>query len=322
MLVSCKILETRATTPSSEILAAGLIRRKPFGERPIKDFATKVLRAHSPEYLIEGALLGMFMIAACFFSLLLEHHASPLRAALPDSFTRRLLMGTAMGATAIALIHSPWGKRSGAHMNPAVTLTFWRLGKVRTPDAIYYIIFQFAGGIAGMIIAGLLAGSALKDASVNFVATLPGIGGPPAAWIAEFGISFLLMLHVLMLSNNKRLCPYTGRVAGILVALYISAVGPISGMSMNPARTLASALFAGGLGTLWIYFTAPVLGMLAAAEVYTRFPVAARVYCAKLHHTNSQRCIFTCRFAELMGLEIHRGCGIQDKPQIIGGQEA
>ena len=63
---------------------------------------------------------------------------------------RRGLIGVAMGLTAIALIYSPWGKRSGAHMNPSVTLTFWRLGKIKSIDALFYIVFQFLGGWVGV----------------------------------------------------------------------------------------------------------------------------------------------------------------------------
>src|SRR5262245_3511463 len=91
------------------------------------------------------------MISACIFAALLEHPSSPLRQALPDQTGRRALMGAAMGLTAMALIYSPFGKRSGAHMNPSVTLTFLRLGKIKTTDAIFYVLFQFVGGWLGVM---------------------------------------------------------------------------------------------------------------------------------------------------------------------------
>ncbi len=92
-----------------------------------------------PEYAIEAALLGTFMVAACAVTALLEHPASPLHAAIPDPFTRRALIGIAMGLTAIGLIYSPWGQQSGAHFNPSVTLTFLRLGKIEVRDALGYV---------------------------------------------------------------------------------------------------------------------------------------------------------------------------------------
>ncbi len=257
----------------------------------------RTLRQHWPEFLIEGALLGLFMISASGFTMLMEHPASPVVAALPDAFMRRALIGVAMGLTAIALIFSPWGQRSGAHMNPAVTLTFLRLGKVKPWDAAFYVAAQFAGGVAGVGLVSLLAPSLLADPSVRHVATVPGAHGVAVAFLAEFVIAFVLMLTVLTVSNHTRLSRWTGCIAGALVATYITIEAPLSGMSMNPARTFGSALHGQIWTALWIYFTAPVLAMQAAASVYHR---AGRVvHCAKLHHHNSARCIFNCAFSEL-----------------------
>jgi aquaporin Z len=80
--------------------------------------------------MIEGAELGLFMISACAFVVLLEYPTSPVHQSIPDPFLRRILIGMAMGLTAIGIIYSPLGQRSGAHFNPLVTLTFFRLGKV------------------------------------------------------------------------------------------------------------------------------------------------------------------------------------------------
>jgi len=105
----------------------------------------ETLKKHWPEYLMEAAGLGIFMISACSFGALLEHPASPIRQAIANSFLRRILMGMAMGLTAISIIYSPWGKQSGAHLNPSVTLTFFRLGKVARWDAVFYVTAQFLG---------------------------------------------------------------------------------------------------------------------------------------------------------------------------------
>jgi hypothetical protein len=108
---------------------------------------------HWPGYLMEGAELGIFMISACVFSVLLDYPGSSVYRAIADPFVRRLLGGLAMAATAISIIYSPWGKQSGAHMNPALTLTFLRLKKVETPDALFYVVAQFLGGVAGVTVA-------------------------------------------------------------------------------------------------------------------------------------------------------------------------
>jgi aquaporin Z len=248
--------------------------------------------SHWPEYGIEAALLGLFMVAACTFAVLLEHPASPVRLALPDATMRRGLMGLAMGSTAVGLIYSPWGKQSGAHFNPATTLTFLRLGKVAARDAAGYVAAQFIGGIAGVLVASLVFGDVLADRSTNFAATLPGPRGVAVAFGAEVVITFLLMSVILRVSNHPTRARLTGLCAGALVALYITVEAPLSGMSMNPARTLASAVFARDWTALWLYFVAPPVGMLLAAEVYVRRRGMAAVFCAKLHHENDRRCIF------------------------------
>lgn len=240
---------------------------------------------------MEAGEISAFMVSACLFGVFLEHPASPVHQAIANASERRALMGLAMGLTAVAIIYSPWGKQSGAHFNPAVTLTFLRLGKIKPGDAVFYILAQFVGGATGVLLAALGLRSLVSHPSVNYVATLPGGFGAGGAFAAEFFISFVMMSLILRVSNSG-LARYTGLFAGGLAALYISVEAPISGMSMNPARTFGSALFAQVWTSLWIYFTAPPLGMLLAAQVYVGAKGSRRVACAKLHHQNNKRCIF------------------------------
>src|SRR5690348_8223117 len=162
------------------------------------------LKNHWPEYVIEGASLGLFMISAFTFGTILEHPASPVHRALPQPLLRRFVMGLAMGATAIAIIYSPWGKRSGAHINPATTLAFSRLGKVKGWDAFFYVAAQFAGGVAGTLVAVALLRPAVGVPEVNYVITR-GEYGAGVALAAEVFITFLLMTVVLNASNSPRL---------------------------------------------------------------------------------------------------------------------
>lgn len=245
---------------------------------------------------MEAAGLGLFMLSACAFATLIWHPSSPVRAAVADPFLRRVLMGLAMGLTALGIFYSPWGKRSGAHINPGVTLTFFRLGKVEPWDAVFYISAQFAGGVAGTALAAAVLGNLLADPAVNYAVTRPGARGPWVAFAAEAGIAFLLMTVVLVVSNRPQINHLTGLCAATLVALYIAIEDPLSGMSMNPARTFGSALVGRTWDSIWIYFTAPPLAMLLAAETYLRVKGARAVLCAKLHHNNSKRCIFRCGY--------------------------
>ena len=100
-----------------------------------------------------------------------------------------------------------------------------------------------------------------------------------------------MMTMILRVSNSQRLKRYTGLCAGVLVAIWIGIEAPLSGMSMNPARTFASAL-PGNLWTaFWIYALAPVAGMQAAAALFVRQRGRSAVKCSKLMHTADQRCI-------------------------------
>lgn len=256
-----------------------------------------VLREHWPEYLMEAAGLGIFMVSAGVFGTLLEYPGSPMRAAIADPNVRRALMGVVMGLTAVGIFYSPWGRRSGAHINPAVTLTFWRLGKVASADAGWYIASQFAGAIAGVLLVWVAVGAAFTGPPVRFVTTVPGPSGPGVAWLAEFAMSFGMMTVVLLLSNHPRLAPVTGLAAATLVATYIAVETPLSGMSINPARTFGSALPAHAWPGWWIYLTAPPLGMAAAAELY-RLVHGRAVRCAKLHHDSHYACIFRCGYRD------------------------
>lgn len=250
-------------------------------------------RFHPLEYGAEALGLGLFMLSAAVFATLLGHPGSPLHPGWAHPWMVRAPMGLAMGATAVALIYSPFGQRSGAHLNPATTLAFYRLGKIHGRDAVAYGVAQFAGGLLGIALGRLILGRALADPAVDYVTTRPGSHGVAVAFVAEAAMTFLLMFLVLVVSNS-RWARLTGGCAGLLVMLYITFEAPLSGMSMNPARTFASAFAAGDLAFLWLYFTAPPLGMLLAAEIFVRS--RRETICAKLHHTHRYPCIFRCGY--------------------------
>ena len=234
------------------------------------------------EYLIEAWGLGMFMVSAGVVVTLLESPDYPLQQMIPDPFIRRAMVGIAMGLTAIAIIYSPWGKRSGAHINPAVTITFFRLGKINLIDALGYILAQFIGGWLGVLLVVALFGEPFQNHPVNYIVTVPGSGGWLIAAIAEFLLSFTLMTMVLNVSNSAKIATLTGVFSGILVATFITFEAPLSGMSINPARTFASALPAAIWTDFWLYYFVPPIAMLMAAEIYLRQSTKPKVICSKL----------------------------------------
>lgn len=253
--------------------------------------ALTALAGHWPEYLIEGWGLGAFMVSAGGFATLLEYPGSPIHQAIASDTLRRVLMAIAMGLTAMSIVYSPWGQRSGAHLNPAITAAYWRMGKVAGWDAVFYVFAQFIGGALGVGLVAACLGAAFGDEPVSYVATRPGSLGPGAALVAEFAMSALMMLAVLSLSRSRGFMRLTGVAAGLLLAAFITFVAPISGTSMNPARSFASAWPAGSWTHLWIYFVAPPLGTLAGAALFQAIAGRHAAQCAKLYHSTRQRCI-------------------------------
>lgn len=231
----------------------------------------RALKQHWKLYLMEAWALGMFMISAGFFTILFEHKALPLSVIIETPILRRFLVGIAMGCTAILLIYSSWGKKSGAHLNPAVTLTHLQLRRIAPFDAAWYILAQFVGGSTGMLLVKILAFDWIASPEVNYAVTVPGSAGIGLAFLMEMLLSFLLFGMVLSLNNYPRLAPFTGFFVGALLVLYISLEAPLSGMSINPARTFASALFANVWTAWYIYFIAPVVGMNLAGYLYRRW---------------------------------------------------
>jgi aquaporin Z len=256
--------------------------------------AIATLREHWSQYVAEGAGLALFMFVAGCVAAALSVPPEPLRAAGP--LAQRFAFGLAMGATAATLVYSPLGRRSGGHLNPAVTLTYFLLGKSERFDAAFYVIAQFAGAACGLMAAAFLCGPRLGGPDVHYIVTRGGFG-PAVAFAAEFVIAAVLMTAVLIVSNSTRYMRFTGLVAATLVVSFITFEAPLSGMSLNPARSLASALTAHDWDGLWVYFIAPPLGMFAAAFAFVRLRGSERVLCGKLNHApDSVPCIFRCAF--------------------------
>jgi aquaporin Z len=246
------------------------------------------LREHWRHYAIEAWGLGMFMFVAGAMAALLGRFSFP-------PLEARVLFGAAMGTTVMALAYSPWGARSGAHMNPSLTIAYAWLRKLAPWDATFYIVAQFAGGFAGLACAALIFGAALTAPPTESIVTKPGAAGISAAFAAEAAMTFILMTVILYVSNARpQIARFTAVCSGILVATFITLEAPISGMSLNPARTFASSIVANDWTAAWLYLVAPPLGMLAAAFVYTRLHGSKAVKCGRLHHASKFHCIFRC----------------------------
>ncbi len=215
------------------------------------------------------SLFGFVFIAACMV-MLLEYPGSPVMKTglVYHPAWRRIILGVVMGIY-IALTTLWAGKKSGAHANPVVTWAFFRLRRISPADTCAYIAAQFAGAVAAVLLLRLLFYKYFSDPNIDYTHAKPQ--APHSlmqGFVAEFIITFIFVAALLFGSSAKKLDKYMGTVMGIILALFIIVELPFSSMSMNPARSFSGALAAGKWTEIWIYFTAPILGMLLASEAF------------------------------------------------------
>ena len=240
-------------------------------------FATQLiqaLRRHWCYYLAEAAGIMAFLTVSSVAAVVFHHPDSAVaRAFGPEAWVQRAGVGTALGLLITAMANSPWGKRSGAHFNPAVTLGFWQLGYIATADALWYALAQFSGA--------LLAGTGLfwllkpwfSHPDIHYNTTIPieVPHGWALALAAEILISAALMLVLLWALHSPKRKPWAGALAGLTLAVFVVVEAPLSGMSLNPARTLGTPVAAGTGPGLWLYFVGPFGAMWATAALYQRY---------------------------------------------------
>jgi aquaporin Z len=219
-------------------------------------------------YLQEALGLAIFMISACFFTVLLFSEKGAGLQAIHGNVIKSVVMGSLMGATALFIFYSPWTASSGSQINPAVTLTFLRLDKMCRYDALFFVLFQFAGGTLAVYLMQKLMGPALTGPPVYSAITIPGRAGIAWAALVEFAIAFVTMSVVLFSAHHRKWKRYTRIFSSILVCCWVIFAGPVSGFGMNPARSFASAFSANIWTSFWIYLFVPFAGMLLAAEFY------------------------------------------------------
>ncbi|MGG9960618.1 aquaporin [Ferruginibacter sp. SUN106] len=237
-------------------------------------------------YLMEAFGLAIFMVSACFFGAMIFSPGSSWYHLFLNDMVRNILMGLMMGLTALFIFYSPVTAPSGAHINPAVTITFLRLGKISKENAAFYILFQFIGGTVAVFTMQWLMGKTLTGSPVNSAVTVPGKAGTMNAAITEFFIAFVMISMVLFMSASKRFKKHTRKFAACLVCCYVIFAGPISGFGMNPARSFASAFPSGIYTAFWIYMLIPFAGMLLAAECFLSIESVKRRCRLRIVHKN------------------------------------
>src|SRR5215469_17871596 len=248
---------------------------------------------HWPEYAAE--LLGTaFLLFAGVSAVVFDFGtSSPLAHVLPDASIRRLITGLLFAGSGSLVAISPLGKLSGAHINPAVSLAFWLQGKMRQYDLAGYIASQLLGAAFGAGLAVLIWRE--RAVSVHNGVTVPGVGYPIwSVFLIEMGLTCLLVLAIFLFVSSHRLMRWTPLMTWILVAFMYWLAAPISGFSLNPARSFGPALVSWFWRDQWLYYLAPPSGALLAVALFRSLSLVGihDVLTAKMFHAPRYRCIF------------------------------
>jgi len=240
-----------------------------------------------PRQIFVAELVGTALLVLIGLSLviLMFGDASPMPGLVPGEGVRRAMTGFLFGTTGAAIALSALGRRSGAHINPIVTLAFLVMGKLDLRTSLGYVAAQLVGAVLGSL--PLLAWGAMGR-SVHFGATLPGPGyGVGRVLLGEVVTTFAMVTLLCLFLGFRQIRPFTPGLFPPLYALMVYLESPISGTSTNPARSLGPAIVSGQWDGWWIYWVGPVIGSLAACVACSA--LAKRITVAKLYHFDSDR---------------------------------
>ena len=217
---------------------------------------------------------------------------SPLPSLLPPPALRLLLVGLLLGGASGLVALSPPGRLSGAHLNPAMSLGFWLLGKMHGRDVAGYILGQLAGGVVGTLLGRAVFGRLAREVHSASLTPGPGVGWWPAL-AGETGATFVLALAVFTFVSHKRLARWTPLMAVFLVGLLVCIDGDYSGAGMNPARWLGPAAAAGVWSFGLVYALAPAAAALLAAGLRRSGTLTHPMpHTGKLFHDSRYRSLF------------------------------
>ena len=248
--------------------------------------------SHLAEYASEFAGTAFLLFCVVGAVGFLFGTSSLLPGLLPSSALRLLLVGLLLGGASGLVALSPPGRLSGAHLNPAMSLGFWLLGKMHGRDVAGYCAGQLAGGMVGTLLGRAVFGRLAREVHTASLTPGPGVGWW-AAGAGESAATFVLALAVYTFVSHKTLAHWTPLLATALVGLLVCLDGNYSGAGMNPARWLGPAAAAGVWSFGGIYAFAPLGGTMLAAGLrrsgVLRHPLP---HTGKLFHDARYRSLF------------------------------
>ena len=244
---------------------------------------------HRREWLAELVGTALLLMGGLSAITLDFGSRSPVVSLLPSHSMRLLLTGALFAATGSLIAISPLGRISGAHLNPAVSLAFWLSGKMHHHDVGAYVAAQLVGACIGATAAKL----AWHDlATAGYGVTRPGPSiSPIGAVLIEAAMTALLLLTILLFLSRMQTARWTPLAVWFVATMLVWQGAPLTGTSLNPARSLGPAFAAANFHDLWIYFVGPPAGA-AIATLAAVAGMRLRPVTAKLFHDPAYASIF------------------------------
>jgi aquaporin Z len=178
------------------------------------------------------------------------------------------LVGVALAhGLVLVAVAAAYGPISGAHINPAVTIALWFGRQLKAAEAVAYIVVQVLGGIAGAYVLRFVLGGTSSGLGATVLA---GGVSPTQGVVVEAVLTFLLVNTIYNTAVSGKAGNHGPVAIGLTLAFCILMGGPLTGASLNPARTLGPAIVTGNYADLWVYLVGPVIGGLAATVLYDR----------------------------------------------------
>lgn len=232
------------------------------------------------EFLAELAGTAILLMIGLSLVILMFGNGSPIAVYIPNVKLRQVITGFMFGGTGALIAISALGKVSGAHINPAVTMSFWLFKKIDSRKALVYVAAQLIGAIIGTL--PLILWGALGR-SISFGATMPGAGYTlKQALLGEVVTTFTMVSLLIIFLGFRQIRSYTPALFPFLYAIMVPLEADISGISTNPARSFGPAVVSGQWDAWWIYWVGPLAGALIACIFCMR--LARRITQAKLYH--------------------------------------
>lgn len=223
---------------------------------------TEDLKAYASEFFGTAIL----MIAGISAVSLNFGEQAYLASLIPNETVRLALAGAGFGLGVVVVVYSALGQTSGGHLNPALTIAFWMQGKIETKKLAPYIASQCLGSLAGTWIVAMMLPTLSSSVGHGVTSVAEGISSGVAILLEALLVMILIIMIFWMTACHDR-SRYTGLAVLIYLMIFVPLVAPLTGTSVNPARSIGPAVYSGNYTDLFVYLVGPLTGAVAGTLI-------------------------------------------------------